>query len=419
MTVYFDKARGKWLYDFWRRGVRYRAYCKDASGNCATSKRTAEEAEKVEQHKVALAPKLPTAAGLTLATVVADLTPLWKREANWTNKRVYLREIVAHFGADRTVGSISEADIDDYIAFALSRPILIWTGGASRDRAEPNYQRYWKPAGRSRSAATVNRYLAVLRALFKRAHKVRDPITNERAIAELPEIVDLSEPKRKARPMPDGVFTSVIGMLPQHVREAAIASLLFGFRRSEIYRLKITDLDFELGGVWLSHDEVKDDEDSFLPGSPDAMAFMRGLVDQARARDMTRVISWRRPRTNPHDQEAEPWREVESPKRAWKTAMKKILIAFGRKYRWHDIRAAYISHVAVTSGGPAAKRLARHSDYRTTEGYILVEDDILRRAAEGASARPALALLKGGKSPQPQSPTAENDAQQKRTKVLK
>jgi hypothetical protein len=34
---------------------------------------------------------------------------------------------------------------------------------------------------------------------------------------------------------------------------------------------------------------------------------------------------------------------------------------FGRRFRWHDTRAAFITHVALTSGAIAAQKLARHS----------------------------------------------------------
>ncbi len=50
--------------------------------------------------------------------------------------------------------------------------------------------------------------------------------------------------------------------------------------------------------------------------------------------------------------------------------MRVIQKEFGRKWRWHDIRAAFITHVALTSGPELARILARHSDYKTTLGYV-------------------------------------------------
>ena len=70
--------------------------------------------------------------------------------------------------------------------------------------------------------------------------------------------------------------------------------------------------------------------------------------------------------------------------------MDEIEKKYGRRWRWHDIRAAYITQVAVTSGAIAAQKLARHSDFKTTAGYIEVADDVMRAAAEKASDRMAL-----------------------------
>jgi site-specific recombinase XerC len=69
-----------------------------------------------------------------------------------------------------------------------------------------------------------------------------------------------------------------------------------------------------------------------------------------------------------------------------------------KRWRWHDVRAAYITHVAMTSGPLAAQKLARHSDFSTTQAYIEVADEVMRGAADRASQRPALALIAGKKS---------------------
>jgi len=78
--------------------------------------------------------------------------------------------------------------------------------------------------------------------------------------------------------------------------------------------------------------------------------------------------------------------------------MDEIEKKYGRRWRWHDIRAAYITQVAVTSGAVAAQKLARHSDFKTTQGYIEVADQLMRDAAEKASERPAFGTVRGGKS---------------------
>jgi hypothetical protein len=56
--------------------------------------------------------------------------------------------------------------------------------------------------------------------------------------------------------------------------------------------------------------------------------------------------------------------------------MKAIEKKYGRRFRWHDLRAAFITHVAKTSGGIAAQALARHSDFGTTQAYIEIVGDL-------------------------------------------
>ena len=122
---------------------------------------------------------------------------------------------------------------------------------------------------------------------------------------------------------------------------------------------------------------------------------MRKLVDQAKARDVSHLITWRPYRKDPEEQECLKWRALKQPKTAWRNAMDIIEERFGRRYRWHDIRAAFISHVALKSGGVIAKELARHSYYRTTKAYILVSEEVQRAAARDVAQRPVLVALTG------------------------
>jgi integrase len=85
---------------------------------------------------------------------------------------------------------------------------------------------------------------------------------------------------------------------------------------------------------------------------------------------------------------------------------------YGKRWRWHDIRASYITHVALTAGPAAAQALARHSNYATTRMYVDVADDVRRQAANRAADRPALKIV--GKSHEQKSRTGGK----KKRKVL-
>jgi len=396
MTVHFNKARSCWVYDFRLGGRRYQGYCVDAGGAPVTSKSAARQAEGVAKHLAGMAPKIADAKDLTVAEVIADMQPRWKREANWADKQRQARELVTYFGAATAMRTIDETQIRAYTDFALAQPLRVWTGGPSRKRDDPNQAKCWKDTGGTRAPATVNRYLSLLRQIIKRAGEVRDPLTGRPALDRVPMVRELAKIKRRARPTPEPVLERLLALLPPHAREAVILTLYFGFRAGEVFGLKVAQVDFVSRGIWLAGEDVKDREDAFLPGAPDAMAFLKGLVAQAQQRGAFHLITFRQERKKG---ESEAWRPVAGVRTAWARAMDVIEKEFGRRYRWHDLRAAFITHVAMNSGPVAAQSLARHSDYDTTRAYIEVADDIRRNAANKTARRPALSVMRGKKTP--------------------
>jgi integrase len=241
---------------------------------------------------------------------------------------------------------------------------------------------------KTRSAASVNRRLVTLRLILARAAKWRDPLTNQLILNEVPQFEDFPEPKRKARPTPEPVIERLIRLLPPHALDALMITLFFGFRSSEAFSLQESQVDWHAEGIRLFHDDVKDNEDSFLPGSQLAMGYLRCLAMEAQERGLRHLISFRREATRNADRQ-EPWRPIKKSRTAWKTAMKTIESEFGARWRWHDLRAAFITHVAITSGPVAAQALARHADFDTTRAYIEVADQVTRDAADKAVDRPA------------------------------
>jgi integrase len=382
MTVYFNKARQRWVYSFVKGGRRYSSYCLDAEGKPVSSRSAALQAEGVAKRRAAIAGKVARPGDYTLAQAIADMKPIWQRQDDWKNKRRYIRELLAFFGPATAMADISEARIQDYIGHALAQPVRVWTGGPAKEGAERAAQAR-KSLDRLRSPATVNLYLHLLRQAIGRATKVRDGLTGEPAVKHPPKIPVLKTMKRRARPVPDDVLLRILELVRPHVRDAIRLTLYFGLRQSEAFGLQVHQIDFAAGGLRLYAEGVKDSEDAFLPGSAEAMATLREMAAQARDRGVASLIAVRRNGA---------WCPIHSPKRAWETAMLTIQREFGRTWRWHDIRAAYITHVAMTSGPVMAQSLARHSDYETTRGYIEVADEMRREAARRAGDRPALAV---------------------------
>jgi integrase len=396
MTVFFDKKRGRWRYDFELAGARYARECLNQAGSPVTSRRAALTVEAEAKRTARLSGVTPRSADLTLAQVFDDLSETWQKQPGWPDRRRMLRELLKFFGPATAMRDIDGARIQDYIAFALRQPLRVWIGGPTKKDGEDNWASH--PSGRTRGSATVNRYLPLLRAAFRRAYLSRDPVTRERAVEDVPPIPKLMELKRKARPVPDDALMDLMKTLPAHVVEALKVTLFFGFRRNEAFSLTIGQVDFAAGGIRLEAKNVKNRTDAFLPGSRHAMQFMAQLVDQARDRGIRHLIAWPGLVTDEKKIAMAKWRPIKSPKSSWTRAMAEIEKKYGRRCRWHDIRAAYITQVALTSGAIAAQKLARHSDFKTTAGYVDVADDVMRAAAEKASERMALGARTRGRS---------------------
>lgn len=381
MTVFYNRSRKRWMYDFLSENVRHAGYCVDSNGQPVTSRRAALEAEGVKRRATSTQPTVVASAkDLSFADSAAALLPLWERQDDWKNKKRYLRELLKFFGPQTPVRYISEAKIQDYVAFALNQKVQIWAGGSEAESKRTRLHPTRRLGSRIRSPATVNLHLHVLRQIIRRAAKSRDEFGNP-ILSEVPVVPILKTPKRKARPVPDVVLTRVMSLLPAHSVKAIFLTLFFGFRQSEVFTLQKHQIDFAAGGIRLAAEDVKDDEDAFLPGAPDGMAFLALLAGEAELRGTNYLITlYRKGR----------WAPLRSPRQAWSSAMKVVQEEFGRKWRWHDIRAAFITHVALTSGPELARTLARHSDYSTTLRYVAVADEMRREAARRAAIRPAL-----------------------------
>jgi integrase len=320
MSVYFNKRRARWMYDFEVGGRRVVGYCLDSNCQPVQSRRAANEAEGVAKRTAHIAPTPVPASDLTFAEAVASLAPNWVNQSDVPNKDRYAREPLQFFGPSTPIKLIGDIRVQEYVRFMRERPILIWAGGPTRKPDDPKNKRFWKipQKPKSRSPATINQYLNLLRQIFAQALKFRDPITGDPIICQVPEVKELDVPKRKARPVPEVILQDVLSTVPPHVVEAITATLYFGFRKGEAFRLQIRHIDFQIGGVRFFAEEVKDDEDEFLPGAPEAMAYLRKLVDQARERGTAYLISWKRHRRSAKAQAEAPWVPIQNPKSAWR-----------------------------------------------------------------------------------------------------
>lgn len=380
MTVHYNKARQRWSYNFTKNGKRYQGYCLDAHGQPVTSKSAAKQAEGVEKRRVEMEPKVAKSGELTVAMAIAALTPVWQLQANWFARKIQLRDIIAFFGADTPIASIDQARADDYKIRLQTTRMMAWKGGPLRDPADDANAGYWVETDKVRAPATINLYLGTLRQIFDRAAAHRDPATGLPAFTDLPKLKELRRPKRKGRPMPSQVSAEIMAIMPAHVVDAMMLTAFFGFRSGEAFSLKRTDIDWDSQGIRLLAEDVKDDEDDFQPADLYALGYLWCLDMQAEARGTKELITW-------FDAKVKRFVPIKKPRSAWRRARAFMRKKYGKTWRWHDLRAAFITNVALESGGIVAQNLARHSDFATTQGYIQVADEMRRLAAGRISDR--------------------------------
>lgn len=375
MTVYFRKSRARWVYHFEKDGKRFTGYCVDALGLPVKSRSAARQAEGVERRRLDLEPKTAKPGELTFAMAIAALTPTWSAQASWYARKIWLRDIIDFFGLDAAIGAVDQAMVDDYVTRCRSAKVKVWRGGPDRDPLDDRFADLWTQTDKARSPATVNLYLGTLRQIFARAGTHRDPRTGAPVFAWLPTVPEIRRDKRRARPMPDQVAAEVMSIMPAHIVDAMMLTALFGFRKGEAFSLTRNHVDWDSRGIRLQAEDVKDAEDIFLPASQFALGFLWCLDIDAEARGITNLVSWQ-------PKKGGPFVALAKPGHAWDRAQAFMLAKYGKTWRWHDLRAAYITKVALTSGPQAAQILARHSDQETTQGYIEVADELRRLAAD-------------------------------------
>lgn len=382
MTVYWHEGQHCWIYDFQATGKRYNRRAIGPDGTPATSRRQAEAIEaaaRVEARNAARGLAIVRPDDCTLAQAVAARIEEARHFDNWRDIQIMLREIVAYFGAATPLRDVAER-WRDYRAFARSRPVLKYRGGprkpdAARTKIEP------ADTGRTRSAARTNRYLDQLSALLRLAHGSRGP--GGRPLLEfMPKIEKLREPKRMPNPVPLPVLAALESdsATPDHLWQAAALSRLFGLRLDEAMQARADWIARDERALRLPAEVQKAERDEYLDGNAEAMQLLDWLALFARDRGDDYLIVYTPPGLDAKGKPHKP-RPIRNPRRAWKSALRRLGVE-GR-WRFHDVRARYITEIANIASSATTQALARHKSAATTALYTGIVDAAKRRAAAG------------------------------------
>lgn len=166
--------------------------------------------------------------------------------------------------------------------------------------------------------ATANRYLALIRAILRRAREVWEWI--ERA----PRIVLYPERHRRIRWLSPDQVRILLDELPPHQRVVVLFALATGLRQGNVLALEWSQVDIEKRLVWIHADQAKARRAIRVPLSETALQ----VLQRCRGDHPSAVFTYRG-----------RWLRSANT-RAWRHALKRSGI---ENFRWHDLRHTWAS----------------------------------------------------------------------------
>ena len=401
MTVFFDARQNCWVYDFREGGKRFNRRAKNPDGTPAQSKRQAQAAEDAARVAARLDQRhaLARPGEYTLAQAVAARAAEAKHLRSWRDARIELAEILQFFGAATPIADVADR-WRDYRNWARAQTVKIWIGGPAKKSQTHADASLWRDTGRVRAPARVNRCLAQLSAVLRLAHATRG--ADRRPLLDfMPAIEPLPVERRDPNPVPRDVLARIEAdpATPDHLWQAAALVRLFGFRLDEVFSATADRIDRDNRGYRLTAAGSKSKRDDWLPANDEAMQLLEWLALLAAERaetdgkeaDTTHLIVYR---ATPEA----PARAIKNPRRAWRTALKRL--GLEGVYRFHDLRASYVTAIAHVASSAVTQRLARHASAATTARYTRIADSAARAAVEQMGRGPTQSPDAVSRSPQ-------------------
>jgi len=168
------------------------------------------------------------------------------------------------------------------------------------------------------SPPTANRYLALIRAILRKA------ALEWEWIDRVPKVKLYREAKRRVRWITPEQARALLSELPLHLREMAIVALATGLRSANLIELSWSQIDLERGTAWIYGDKAKGKEDIHVSLSDAAMSVLRRQIGKHPERVFTyrgKPVAW-------------------ANTRAWRKTLKRVGL---EDFRWHDLRHTWAS----------------------------------------------------------------------------
>jgi integrase len=212
------------------------------------------------------------------------------------------------------------------------------------------------------SQATANRYLALIRAILRRAHREWEWLDRTPTITLYPE------PNRRIRWLTREQAERLLAELPAHLADMVRFSLATGLRQANMTELCWEQVDLTRAVAWIHADQAKGKRAIPVPLNAEALAVIRAQI----GRHPERVFTYRgQPVGNPNTL-------------AWRLALQRAGIT---QFRWHDLRRTWASwHVQAGTPLHVLQELGGWKTPAMVQRYAHLAPEHLAEHAERISA---------------------------------
>jgi len=204
---------------------------------------------------------------------------------------------------------------------------------------------------------TVNRYLAVIRAILRRARDEWDWIDRT------PKVKLFKEGPGRERSITVEQAATLLGELPAHQRDVVLFALATGLRQSNVLGLEWSHVNLDTSHAWVDANQSKNRKPIAVPLNATALEVLRRQLRKHPERVFTyrgRPLAW-------------------GNTLAWRKALKRAGI---ENFRWHDLRHTWASW--HRQAGTPTHELQRLGGWRSSvmvERYAHLAPDHLAQAA--------------------------------------
>lgn len=207
------------------------------------------------------------------------------------------------------------------------------------------------------SKGTCNRYLALVRAILRRARDEWEWVD------KVPKVRLFKESNSRERSLTVDQAKCLLAELPEHQREAALFALATGLRQSNVLKLAWRQVNLEQCHAWIEGWQSKNRRPIAVPLNETALGILRRQL----GKHPERVFTFR----------GKPFNTVNT--KAWQAAKRRAGI---EDFRWHDLRHTWATW--QRQAGTPTYELQRLGGWRTgamVERYAHLAPDHLAAAA--------------------------------------